>query len=79
MKNFENGLVKGVHASRYIISWARSGGSLKYDIYGDFLDWLRSMGLSDDECADICHLASNGKMELETSAKEYLKTIKALR
>ncbi|MDX9917322.1 MAG: hypothetical protein RBT15_04825 [Gudongella sp.] len=74
---FENVKVKGVHASRYIMSWIRVGGSLHWTTgQSDFADWLESLGLSESEIESICEIARNGKMELEMSAARFLKNIK---
>ena len=69
----ENKLVKGVHSSRYIASWVRSGGRLsKLEGTDDFDGWLKSLGISDKEIDDIRELATCGRLELESSAKNYL-------
>ena len=74
---FENVLIKGVHATRYIMSWIRMGGEIHlYGRSSDFVNWLKSLGLTDEECDTIMDLATNGRMELEMSAKKYLKTLK---
>lgn len=72
---FENKVAEnGTYFSRYIMSWIRSGGDRQMSKYGQFGDWLRSLGhLSEDEIDDICLMAGNGKLELETSAKMFLK------
>lgn len=71
---FENKLIKGEFASRYIASWIRVGGQLKYgkDI-DDFNEWLLSMGLNEDEVYHITNLATCGKLELQESAKQYIR------
>ena len=44
---FENKIINGVHATRYIMSWIRSGGNLVYgDSLDDFGKWLESLGVS---------------------------------
>ncbi len=69
----ENKKVNGVHASRYIASWGRVGGSLRYGTgLEDFSDWLRSLGISDDDVADIREMASMGRLELEQSARYFI-------
>ena len=71
---FENKQIRGIHATRYIMSWVREGG--RFDRHGkgidDFRKWLSSVGLSEDEIHYIEILAQNGKLELEKSAKEFL-------
>lgn len=74
---FENIVIKGVHATRYIMSWIRMGGEVhRLNGQSDFGDWLKSLGLTDEECDNIVRIATNGRMELETSAKQYLKNLK---
>ena len=72
MERFENKMIKGVHASRYIASWVRSGGSLKYR-REPFREWLFSEGLTEEEVDHVDYLAHNGRMELEDSSKLFLK------
>lgn len=66
------------YATRYIMSWVRMGGQLGY--YGegvdDFKKWLATCGLSYEEIMYVTNLATNGKLELEFSAKRFLKNIK---
>ena len=63
------------YASRFIMSWVRSGGT--FDIHGrgyyDFEKWLESLGLEEDDIQCILNLARNGKLELEISAKKFIK------
>lgn len=72
MDRFENKIIKGVHASRYIASWVRSGGSLKYR-RDDFREWLALEGLTEEEIDHVDYLAHNGRLELEDSSKKFLK------
>ena len=74
---FKNNVVKGIHESRFIASWVNAGGKLsnRKDV-NDFEDWLTSLGLSQDEVQRISYLATNGKLEMETSAKAFLENIK---
>jgi len=74
---FENRQINGyIYETRYIASWIRAGGSLYYgkDI-DNFYAWLLSLGLTEEEADHIKFLAVNGKLELETSAKKFLRTI----
>lgn len=75
---FENVIIKGTHASRFIMSWIRSGGVLSKIGRGctEFDEWLSSLGLSKDERDIILEIAMNGKMELEMSANVFLKNNK---
>ena len=71
---FENKKINGIHASRFIMSWVREGGRLGHhgEDHDEFKKWLRSLGLNEDEINDIWILASNGKMELEASARKFI-------
>jgi len=74
---FENVIIRGIHASRYVMSWVRSGGELHWRAgCSEFNEWLESLGLDENEISIIVEIASNGKMELETSARIFLKNIK---
>lgn len=70
---FENKIIKGEYATRYIASWLRVGGKLRYgkDV-DDFEKWLSSIGLTEEEICYITELARCGKLELQTSAKKFL-------
>lgn len=72
---FENKVINGVHTSRYIMSWLRSGGTFgrRGEGYYEFKEWLDSLGLEDEDAEYIVQLARNGRMELETSAKLFIK------
>jgi hypothetical protein len=74
---FENKIIDGVHATRYIASWAKMGGDFGHKSKGrfDFYDWLKSLNLTDDEVDYIYNLATNGRMELEYSAKNFMSTL----
>lgn len=74
---FENKLIRGIHASRYIASWVKEGGHFCRGLRGrfDFRDWLKSLGLAADEVRYIYNLADNGKLELETSARAFMETL----
>ena len=75
---FENKVINGyIYATRFIISWVKSGG--KFDRHGkgydDFRNWLKSLGLKTGDINDIMFLAQNGKLELEVSAKNYITNL----
>ena len=71
---FENRLINDVYETRIIMSWVRAGGklSVRGEGYYEFQNWLESLGLSDEEIRHTMELASNGKMELEMSAKMFI-------
>lgn len=79
MDEFKNEMINGIHASRYIVSWVKEGGSLKGSRRNSkFVEWLKSLtingrSLTEEEIDKIYFLSSNGKMELEHIAKEFLK------
>ena len=75
---FENKRINGyIYATRFIMSWVRSGG--KFDKHGegydDFRKWLESLELKTEDIEDIMFLAQNGKLELEVSAKNYITNL----
>lgn len=72
---FENKKFNEIHATRYIMSWVRMGGKLGHFGEGvdDFREWLRSLNLEEGDIDYIVCLAQNGKLELESSAKAFLK------
>lgn len=72
---FENIMIDGyIYATRFIASWIKVGGTLNKP--GDltkFVNWLKSLELSENEIYSIKFLATNGKLELEDDAKKFLK------
>lgn len=75
--NWENVYVKkaDAHYSRIIASYRNVLQKLGRKFWRDeFEQWLRSTGLfTDDEIDDIVEQATCGKLELETSAYNYLR------
>lgn len=70
---FENKIIKEEYATRYIASWVRKGGGLRYgDDLDKFRDWLKSLDISDDDVWYIYNLATCGKLELESSVVNFL-------
>lgn len=83
MNAWENKTECGIHPTRFIMSWVREGGHLRRrgDGIDDFRDWLRTLiidgkPLSEADVEHIMSLATNGKMELEYSAREFMKKLK---
>ena len=75
---FENKLThNGIHYSRYIASWINADGDLHFNQYRSrFANWLRAtQALTDKEVQEICELAENGKLELEISARNFIKNV----
>ena len=71
----ENVAVRGIHATRYIMSYVRAGGELGRQVW-EFEKWLKFLGLNEEEIYSILHIARNGKLELELSAGQFLKALK---
>ena len=76
MERFDNAIIRGTHASRYIMSYLREGGEANYR--DKFRKWLKSlpMELTEEEIDYIVGIYDNGKMELEFNAKSFLKNYK---
>ena len=76
MERFDNAIIKGTHASRYIMSYLREGGSPRYR--DKFREWLKSlpMELTEEEIDHILEIYSMGKLEFEINAKSFLKNYK---
>lgn len=75
---WENKQINGyTYATRFIASWVRMGGQLGFHGEGvnDFRKWLTSLGLNEADINHIVFLATNGKLELESKAKEFLANI----
>lgn len=62
-----------IHYTRWIMSWIREGGNCK-DHEG-FKAWLRTLKIPESEITDMWEMMSNGKLEIETSAKKFLKAL----
>ena len=73
---FENKIVNGDYYSRYIASYYKIANKLGVRVYRDeFLTWLNAVGVPEKEAREIANLADNGKLELETFARQYLETL----
>ena len=72
-KDFENAIThNGIDYSRYVSSWLRNGGKIYPE--GLFYRWLREKEkLTEEEISDIYFMMQTGKMELEMSAKEFIR------
>ena len=74
---FTNKTINGyIYETRFIASWAREGGKLetREDI-SNFYKWLLSLGLTKEDADHVKFLATNGKLELETSARKFLDNL----
>lgn len=77
MDEFENSLIKGIHKSRYIASWMKAYGPTIHR-GGLFEAWLRTLridgeSLTEEEINEIMYYGMNGKLELQESAKRFLR------
>lgn len=79
MWNWKNDCVKSkgevtaIPYSRFIASWISVGGNLKTGEDLDrFKEWLRSLEVDEESVQDIYDMATNGKLELETSARKFI-------
>lgn len=61
--------------SRFIASWITASKNAGIGVYFDnlFRDWLRSLGVTENEICDIHKLATCGKMELENNAVDFIQ------
>ena len=80
MRDFENGKVGDIYYSRFIASFIKMKNKVEggYDIDNRFEEWLRTLiidgkPISEEAISDMMFMMENGKLELEISAKEYLK------
>lgn len=75
---FENKTFEGIYYSRFVASYVKVRGKIYLD---DFRAWLRQLiingkQLPDDVIRDICELGTNGKLELESNLKMWIKSNK---
>ncbi len=82
MNEFKNETECGIYTTRFIMSWVREGGtfSRRGIGYDEFREWLQTLiidgnPLSENDVDHIVFMAQNGKMELENSAKMFLKKL----
>lgn len=71
---FENKVYENIYYSRFVASWVRGGGRLNYS----FKRWLESLTINGKKIpktiiAEIFSYGTNGKLELEESARCYLE------
>ena len=60
--------------SRYIASYTMIAEELGTKVYrGQFKEWLLSIGVDENEARNIVDMATNGKLELETSARQFIQ------
>ena len=75
--SFENKISEThtIFYSQYIAAWLKTGLPITFGYYENslFYNWLKSTGLTDKECHEICLLADNGKLELEESARRFAR------
>jgi len=73
----ENEKFEGIHYSRFIASWANVAGDAPYAI-DEWLETITVNGkpLPEEVIRKICDMAWTGKLELETSARLFVKKLK---
>lgn len=77
MSEFENKIIDGIHASRYVASYTHKVGKINFL----FKDWLRQLvingrNLTEEEIRYIYNYATNGKLELEDNAVVWLDKLR---
>ena len=79
MWNWKNDFVKvegkviNIPYSRFVASWILVGGHLKtIDDLNHFKEWLRSLKIDEDDVHNISEMATNGKLELQSSAHKFI-------
>ncbi len=75
MSEFENKMFEGIHYSRFIASWTNVGGIVTR---GGLANWLRTLTINDkqipeDVIREIVNFATNGKLELQENAEDYIR------
>ena len=76
---FENKLVEGIYYSRFVASWFNAnGGKLRRTAFRTWLNQLVINGrhLTEDEVREIYDFATNGKLELESNAIQFMISVK---
>lgn len=80
---------QGIHYLRYLMSWIQVGCNFDSEPYWNvkeersdkytgrhgFEKWLRSTGLPEEEIKDILSMTGMGKLELESSIRNFLKEL----
>lgn len=75
---FENKTFEGIYYSRFVASYVKVRGKIYLD---EFEAWLRQLTINgkqmpDNVIQDICELGTNGKLELESNLKMWIKSNK---
>ncbi len=72
----ENPILHGIHASRYIASYANVSGKIYPRPFRIWLEQLNIDGehLSEQEVEFLVDRATNGKLELEMNAERFAQT-----
>lgn len=73
---FENKEFEDIHYSRFIASYSKKSKDNKFYYFREWLATLTINGkkLSEDQIYEIYKMATNGKLELENSVTEFIKT-----
>lgn len=72
---FDNKQFEGIYYSRFIASYVKVADKFYRD---EFTDWLKQLVINgktmpEDVVMDIVELGTNGKLELESNARAFLK------
>lgn len=75
---YENKNYEGIYYSRFVASYVREGGNFIIDDQWLFKEWLRQLIINgkpipENVIREIYNYGTNGKMELEWNAYEFLK------
>lgn len=73
---FENKVFEGIHYSRFIASWINKSG---VGLGRQFIEWLKTLTINgrsipDNVIREIYNFGTNGKLELEESARNFMST-----
>lgn len=74
MNQFENRINYNIgYKSRIIASWVNVGGKVRTRKDRElFKKWMISIGISEEDAKDVKYFATNGKLEYEGAARQFL-------
>lgn len=68
---------EGIHYSRYYASYCNVARTRNVTVWrDDFIRWLRTQNLTEQEISDIEEMAYCGKLELENSVRQFINNMK---
>lgn len=73
---FENRVIRGIHKSRYLASWLKANNGCAFKPW-KFMEWLSTLEidgekLTGEEIREIVNFSTDGKLELEDHARNFL-------